>query len=216
MLDPQIVRGEGFQFTLCTIPKNGCSQWKRMIAKVRRVHMPQSAPADTAAPPCLHIRHLTFPRPATTTNYTQAMKFPPEFYLDEKTSHLTIHGTKYKYLPYSTKPKLLAALAAPHVVISRDPFTRVLSAYLNKVRPPCGHPIPMPCSPLARPAGLAQSPPDVGRPCGIRLSRRRSAGGTGASWAWTSGRIGSPLRYLISAKPPPPRRDALPGSPDET
>eukprot|EP00873_Tetraselmis_striata_P035992 jgi/Tetstr1/456256/TSEL_043017.t1 len=92
---PKIVRGEGFQFTLCTIPKNGCSQWKRMIAK--------------------------------------AMKFPPEFYLDEKTSHLTIHGTKYKYLPYSTKPKLLAALAAPHVVISRDPFTRVLSAYLNKI-----------------------------------------------------------------------------------
>jgi hypothetical protein len=62
------------------------------------------------------------------------MRFPPEFYLDEATSHLTIHGTKYKYLPYAPKSKMLTALAAPHAVISRNPFTRVLSAYLNKVR----------------------------------------------------------------------------------
>lgn len=64
------------------------------------------------------------------------MGFEPSFYLDRTTSHLTIHGTKYKYLPLIPKWRMTSALEdpdTPRVVISRNPFTRILSGYLNKV-----------------------------------------------------------------------------------
>jgi hypothetical protein len=63
------------------------------------------------------------------------MGHPEWFYLDQKTSHITVHGTRYRYLPMIPRAKMLDALAdpdTPRVIISRNPFTRVLSSYLNK------------------------------------------------------------------------------------
>jgi len=57
-------------------------------------------------------------------------------YLDQETSHLTVHGTKYNYLPLIPTGEMIDALTdldTPRLVISRNPFTRVLSSYLNKI-----------------------------------------------------------------------------------
>uniref|UniRef100_A0A061S402 Carbohydrate sulfotransferase n=1 Tax=Tetraselmis sp. GSL018 TaxID=582737 RepID=A0A061S402_9CHLO len=83
---------------MCTIPKNGCTQWKRLILK--------------------------------------AMGHNSSVYLDEKASHLTVHGGQYKYLPRVLKRRMLDSLedeSTFRVVFSRNPFVRLLSSYLNKL-----------------------------------------------------------------------------------
>eukprot|EP00951_Prasinocladus_malaysianus_P021381 scaffold176689_cov39-Prasinocladus_malaysianus.AAC.1 len=116
---------------MCTIPKNGCTQWKRLILKARLkdVSTQMSRVFLASYSRCQGPSH-------GASLLLQAMGKPPWFYLDEKTSHLTIHGTRYRYLNRIPRAKMLDALEDENTarfVIARNPFTRVLSSYLNKI-----------------------------------------------------------------------------------
>jgi len=96
-------------FAFCTIPKNGCSRWRRFLRRVQGIEDYMSYPHDYA---------------------TNGLLYPSDF--------LSLPSSSVNNETYATSNQMSSSLLFddPHmlrVAIVRDPLSRLLSAWLEKI-----------------------------------------------------------------------------------